>query len=669
MNATRRLALAGDRGSIWSDHIARGHDIVRGLRGTDLHQRLVAIGQWEDWVATHPGPFTWRRDDTIVAACKRIEQVNFEARDVTSPMYRGTPDQPVQLRVSGPVDLQVEVRPLHELASHEPLNDWLVIRGSGREQVWPITGNRPTDSLQLATDAKHLAGRKVQTQVHLGPGLHELSVAAEANDILVRVATRQPLCALAMLPPVTPATVAAVVSGKWGVQTLADVSDCSNDPCPLYARVIHNTSQTPWLATAPLWRQLPARDARPLPLASGVTAYQRAVLGLRDGTLTALEACRAVESQAGDPAMLRGDEMYELAARAGSAPTEYPWLSDPQRVVDWQWMLVYRGQLRQALRVDPGSDEVRLRAQVALLVRLAEQQPSMRAECAVRLAELAQRRPTDGFAAAQLDRIKEPGEWAIFREVDASAGLFALPESGPQPVFQAQQVRYALARPVASQAAPVDYLLSGFRRLSLDIVESRPIVIELVWRQPRIGFLPAPQLHVEIQVDELAPRVVAMPPLDETQRIELPLAAGQHHLRVRIQNPYAGHYVALNVNEINSVGERIRWQQQGGTASADRLYHVATPATPVQLRLQGPAWVRIERMLEGRRETREMTIAPDDREITLTAPAGADNALYRIWEYRFGARRTRAPAVHGVGQSPADYGQMAGAGFFGYDVS
>ena len=306
-------------------------------------------------------------------------------------------------------------------------------------------------------------------------------------------------------------------------------------------------------------------------------------------------------------------------------------------------MSLYHGRLQEALRIDPGSDPSARHAQVALLTRLAEQEPAARAECVVRLAELAGHWTNDGFAALQLERIKDPGEWILFREVQSSAGLYAVPGSGPKPLAQASQVRHALARPVDNSATAADYLLTGYRRLSLDLLESRPVTIELLIWQPQISFLPPPQLQLEVQVDDQSARRIDMKAVDQPQSIQLALAPGRHQIQLRIVNPFAGHYVFLNVFELDGSGQRCSWPEPTAE-SAQRLYHVATPSTPVKLRLRGPAWLRVERMIDGQRETNETTIAAGEREIVLAAPPGPKHAMYRIWEYRFGEAERGPPA-------------------------
>ncbi len=648
-SATQRLTFAGERGVRLKNHIVRGHKIVDALRSTDLDRRLLGIRQWEEWVATHPGPHCWRKDESIVRACERIDQVAFEPGEPGARMYRASAHQPVLLHVSGPVDLQIEARPLHDHVDREPLNDWLVVRGSGRELVWPITENRPADSLQLLTDPLRQPGRKVTTQLHLGPGTHELQVAAEASELLVRMAIRQPLCSLAMLPPISPATLAAVANGSWGRKHVDDVSAVAA-AAPRHVSLIVTDREIPAIVNLPWVRQIGEEETIEAPLSPVVTASQRSLLGLREGTITASEANRELAASRTTKA-LRSDELLELAARAGVDPADLPAVADPQLLIDWQWMSVFHGRLQQALQVDPGSDQVALHAHVAILVRWAEQQPLARPACAARLAELAKQWPFDRFIAAQLGRIKEPGEWVLFREVDASGGLYELPESGPQPMIQSAQVRRALADPVALHEPPADYLISGYRQLDLDSVESRPVLIEFVLHQPRISFLTAPQLRVELQVDQSASRRVTLPERGDAQRIQVPLPAGKHRIRLRIENPFAGHYVFVNVNEIDAAGKRTGWQDRANNETAERLYHVATPSMPVQLQVQGPSWIRVERVVEGQREIEETSIVAGSRQLTFAAPPGVKHALYRIWEYQFG-QSTPEPPVFRTSATP-----------------
>jgi hypothetical protein len=283
------------------------------------------------------------------------------------------------------------------------------------------------------------------------------------------------------------------------------------------------------------------------------------------------------------------------------------------------------------------------RAQAALLLRMAETQPGSRAECAVQLAELAKRHSEDRFVAEQLDRLKEAGEWVLYNEVESSGGLYFLPDDGPQPATEPARIHRALAAGEHSDSSAADYLISGYRKLSIDLTEPRSIVLELALSQPQISFRPVPPIDVELTIDHEAPQIATLGAADVTRRLPIRLTAGRHHIELRIVNPFAGHYVFLDMNEINSQGERIDWRASDDEPPRERLYHVASADTPVQLRLRGPSWIRVERVVDGRREVGESTVAQGDRELTLAAPEGAQYALYRIWEYRFGEAPAKPP--------------------------
>jgi hypothetical protein len=240
-------------------------------------------------------------------------------------------------------------------------------------------------------------------------------------------------------------------------------------------------------------------------------------------------------------------------------------------------------------------------------------------------------------------------------------------------MLSAARVRHALAQIADRPGDPPDYLITGYRKLSLEAVEPHPVVLELALSQPQISYLPAPQLKVEIKINDQPAQTIAMPLSGMMHRVRVPLAAGKHRVEMRIVNPFAAHYIFLNIHEFDSAGRRIPWRPSPGNSSTERLYHVATQTTPVELRLRGPAWIRVERVVDGRREIDETTVAQGDQQLTLSAPEDVRYALYRIWEYRFGEApaeppvfavkaRPMAPATHWLSPTVAAMSQGTGVG-------
>ncbi|HEX6260360.1 MAG TPA: hypothetical protein VFZ51_06870, partial [Woeseiaceae bacterium] len=319
------LAQAGARGMQLRAQLIRGHQIVQRLRAVDLDERLQGLREWEEWSATHPGPHTWQHDATLVSSCRRVDRVVSDPADDGYEAYRATTERPVEICVNGPVELRIEARPLHPSGADAILDDWLFVRGSGRQLVWPITRNRPASTLQLQTDPARVPGRLVQTQLRLGPGQHRLHVWAESSDLLVRVAAGRPQCSLGMLPPITPATVAAVVEGQWGQMSAGDVNRFGAAGRPRTARLVTAGISPGALVDLALVR--PAEIFMPGPRISPiVTASQRAAVGLRDGTLSADEA-RRILAQPTSASILNRGELIELAARAEVPPAAFPALS------------------------------------------------------------------------------------------------------------------------------------------------------------------------------------------------------------------------------------------------------------------------------------------------------------------------------------------------------
>jgi hypothetical protein len=206
-------------------------------------------------------------------------------------------------------------------------------------------------------------------------------------------------------------------------------------------------------------------------------------------------------------------------------------------------------------------------------------------------------------------------------------------------------MRYALARAPASATGRPAYLLSGYRRVDLQIAERQPVVLELGFGQPQLSYLPASPLSVEVAVDQQPPQRVALTVGGAIQRQRVALSAGQHQISIRIVAPCAGHYVFLYVDELTADGRRRSWDRQP-SADPERFFHVATPRQPVQFRLTGPAWVRVEQLLGGQLQRRDLTMATGTQDVQLRAGPDGEPALFRIVEFRHGGAVPPLPPVY-----------------------
>ena len=219
--AKAQFVAAGPQGQAWLNHLQLGEQIAKRLSQTDATARACAVHAWEAWQAHHPGPRTWREEGALISSCPGTASVYSVGRDRYGQFYATEPGNPLQLTVHGPVDLKFEVRPLHPAGSIEAQDDWLSIESTTAAAVWPITANRTSPGWEIVGQADQAVGRRVFAYLRLGPGRHELNLAAERLSALVRVFAARPEIHLPVLPPVNSDTLAAVESGLFQRPTLA----------------------------------------------------------------------------------------------------------------------------------------------------------------------------------------------------------------------------------------------------------------------------------------------------------------------------------------------------------------------------------------------------------------------------------------------------------------
>lgn len=155
--------------------------------------------------ATGPAGFT--PADARIVDYAGAETLYAIERDAYATAYRAEPGTPVRLVVDGPTTLAFEFRPLHTASESAPLDGWVEIRDADELVPVALTANRATPTLRLVGRPGVLPGRRVRTELPLGPGRHALTVAARPGPVLVRVEETR--------PPPPASTAADALSPAW----------------------------------------------------------------------------------------------------------------------------------------------------------------------------------------------------------------------------------------------------------------------------------------------------------------------------------------------------------------------------------------------------------------------------------------------------------------------
>jgi hypothetical protein len=185
--------------------------IRAGLNATAQEDRVAALLEWEKWQQQTLAGGHWRLAPETVVRHAGGRTVVIPELGLQLRRYRATPAQPLQLAVYGPIRVRVSLRPLHPRGAQTPVDDWLLVSGSGTQQRFPINGNAPDRQRQLAGDATSILGQRDRVVLELGPGYHRLQLALRDRDALFAVETLQPRGFETILPVLTPQRAQAVL--------------------------------------------------------------------------------------------------------------------------------------------------------------------------------------------------------------------------------------------------------------------------------------------------------------------------------------------------------------------------------------------------------------------------------------------------------------------------
>ncbi|MFZ4745123.1 MAG: hypothetical protein ACOYL0_16075, partial [Limnohabitans sp.] len=206
-NASEKFKIAGTNGLAYVRHIKDGLMLQNALMSAQSSSVEInqpeTYNKWLNWQKEIPGQRIWRdAPESIKDFAGALPGYAID-RDLHFSLYKATPTRPLQLKVTGPAKLRLEVRPIHTEANNSTLEGWVTAKSTQGLWVAPITANQPTEGLQLVDGT--ILGRKVLLEIPVTAGEQTINVNAGNLTIAVRVYTEQPLLPIGILhsPPLT----------------------------------------------------------------------------------------------------------------------------------------------------------------------------------------------------------------------------------------------------------------------------------------------------------------------------------------------------------------------------------------------------------------------------------------------------------------------------------
>lgn len=207
VSTQRHWEEAGPSGQALAARLTTGIRIRDALASQRLEDRQRALLDWEAWQGSDPGMQVWRDAGHAVTAHAGTRTVVSIARGEYDELFRATPETPLRLAVYGPARLRLAVRPLHEDAGGEPIDDWIGIGSADGLRRHPVIDNGVSPGLRPATDEPWRPGQEIEIVQPVPAGYHEFTVGAAGHDLLVGVAVAEPRRPLTVLPRLSPYTV------------------------------------------------------------------------------------------------------------------------------------------------------------------------------------------------------------------------------------------------------------------------------------------------------------------------------------------------------------------------------------------------------------------------------------------------------------------------------
>ena len=215
-----------------------------------------------------------------------------------------------------------------------------------------------------------------------------------------------------------------------------------------------------------------------------------------------------------------------------------------------------------------------------------------------------------------MSRIRAHSHWELLDTIDRSDGVWVKRFDNWQAESPAGRVFQALS---PSSAFAQDLLINGSSLvLSLFNPEATPIDIQLKSVSPI--FIRTHPLRMSYQLDDnkAVEKIIS----GEMETIKINVPQGRHSLKFRLLNAPLHHRLWLSVLE----GDK----QRIGILKS-RRYQLASASRPLRYFVQGPAWLRIDKLYNGMTQSRYKYIENENAKLYLTSTDSGKNALYRVF--------------------------------------
>ncbi len=514
----------------------------------------AAIQAWEKWQAAHPGPTKWETAIELVKDFARSEFIYGIEQNQFFQLFISRVDRPVKLHIPGPLRVRLQFRTLHEPNDNQPLDAWVHVKKLNKLHPVRLNNILPSDGLRIVGDHQKL-GRQTTREFEFGPGLHEVEIAVVNLPVALKIEAQRPRLPLAVLPPITEETLAAILTRPNFHDTHALLLKINEKSKPEKTRGVFQVTEPKCgcLNCVYLIPQCIAIDDQ-----NSLFQRQRVIDYDSPMLQRHLECWRARamnDPPIGTAAYHESQVAKHLAAGDYAAALAEPFIKDDNGIFK----------------------------RMTLLLWVAEQQPSQVQSLVVKGESLFKRYPKTPQIYSLRSALRANHSWKTLGNIESSAGFNFIAMRGWQPGKPVLRVRKALLKNVAED----EQVVMGYNPLGLSMLNLSPTTLQLTLRMDDvIHFQPVPMSVLYWLNDEPQQRL-RLTPMQPSHTLQLNIPRGEHILYVAIETPVANQFLRLRVKE-QGRENTLLFQEY------ERSYHIATPEEPVVVNVLGPNWIRID---------------------------------------------------------------------------
>lgn len=329
-----------------------------------------------------------------------------------------------------------------------------------------------------------------------------------------------------------------------------------------------------------------------------------------------------------------GIRVYGISGVAGTAETQVLRLPAGRQhieVLPWSGALLVSAEIESPLvpmsqprfagagSAGTATTDLEPAQQLAQMLWQFETGAGNRASVLAQAANLAEHYHSDPAVSNLWNRFDRQSKWERVLSVESSAGLRSIPLAGYAPETPELRTRLALL----PKLLPGERLVQDQDSLAVAIVNTTDADFVAEIALATLPTLPPSSVTFNYRLDDGSPTDVPLTAAAPLQEIRISVPEGNHVLRFSTSLRPANQFVRLRLLDESGVAVGLE---------RDRTYDVATSAEPVQITMQGPAWLRISEYRDEGTVDFTRFVEPGLQTVVLHPPSGQAQALFRVFQ-------------------------------------